>query len=49
MTYKGGVYDVTEYLHLHPGGQDIILAAGGQDVEAAWDNYGIHKKNGNKK
>lgn len=46
VTYKGGVYDVTEYLHLHPGGQDIILAAGGQDVEAAWDNYGIHKKNG---
>ena len=29
MTYRDGVYDVTEYLEKHPGGKLILQAAGG--------------------
>ena len=36
MTYRGGVYDVTEFHRVHPGGGLIKQAAGG-DVSAFWD------------
>ena len=29
MTYRDGVYDITEYLTKHPGGKLILQAAGG--------------------
>lgn len=45
VTYKGGVYDVTQYLTCHPGGKDLLMAQGGKDLEAIWDNYAIHKNN----
>jgi sulfite oxidase len=43
VTYKGGVYDVSNFVHQHPGGEKILLAAGA-DVEPYWNVYSIHKK-----
>lgn len=29
---QGVVYDMTQFLMMHPGGHEVILAAAGQDV-----------------
>lgn len=43
VTYRGGVYDITEFVAGHPGGEKILLAAGGP-VEPFWKVYNIHQK-----
>lgn len=43
VTYKNGVYDVTDYVDSHPGGNKILLAAGG-DIGPYWNMYGAHKQ-----
>lgn len=43
VTYKGGVYDITEFVAMHPGGDKILLAAGG-DLEPFWALYAVHKQ-----
>lgn len=35
VTRNGKVYDVTEFLVDHPGGEDLIIKHGGKDVEEA--------------
>ncbi|XP_076258042.1 sulfite oxidase [Rhynchophorus ferrugineus] len=40
--YKEGVYDITEFVEGHPGGEQILMAAGGS-VEPFWMIYGIHE------
>ncbi|GBP49138.1 Probable sulfite oxidase, mitochondrial [Eumeta japonica] len=42
VTYKHGVYDVTNFLALHPGGEQIYNAAG-LSIEPFWNVYGMHK------
>ena len=42
VTYKNGVYDITEFLEGHPGGDKILLAAGGS-LEPFWQMYAVHK------
>ncbi|KAJ0182213.1 hypothetical protein K1T71_001582 [Dendrolimus kikuchii] len=42
VTYKHGVYDVTEFLPSHPGGEQILNAAG-LSIEPFWNVYGMHK------
>ncbi|KAK6017779.1 cytochrome b5-like Heme/Steroid binding domain protein, partial [Ostertagia ostertagi] len=37
-----GVYDITEFHKLHPGGDKILLAAGGA-VDPYWSLYAQHK------
>ena len=44
VTYKEGVYDVTEFVKSHPGGKQILLAAGGQ-LEPFWNIYNFHHTN----
>lgn len=44
VTYKSGVYDITDFVKEHPGGDKILMAAGGQ-LEPFWDLFAIHKKN----
>lgn len=42
VTYKDGVYDVTEFLDMHPGGaQRLMLAAGGA-IDPFWAMYAQH-------
>ncbi|WYZ39992.1 hypothetical protein EsH8_IV_000333 [Colletotrichum jinshuiense] len=40
MVIHGEVYDVTKYIHDHPGGADILVEAGGVDASEAFDNAG---------
>jgi len=42
VVYKQGVYDITEFHKNHPGGDKILLAAGGS-IEPFWDFYTQHK------
>lgn len=44
-TYKNGVYDITDYVSQHPGGNKILLAAG-SSMEPFWNMYGVHKDPG---
>ncbi|XP_029007623.1 sulfite oxidase, mitochondrial [Betta splendens] len=41
VTYKGSVYDITEFVAMHPGGDKILLAAGGA-LEPFWALYAVH-------
>lgn len=43
VTYKNGVYDITDYVSSHPGGSKIMLAAGAS-IEPYWNMYGVHKQ-----
>ena len=43
VTYKGNVYDITEFVSMHPGGDKIMLAAGG-DLEPFWALYAVHNQ-----
>ncbi|KAF2167839.1 hypothetical protein M409DRAFT_65918 [Zasmidium cellare ATCC 36951] len=40
MTYRDAVYDVTSYLSDHPGGDRLLIAAGGSDATEAFDDVG---------
>jgi len=42
VTFGDGVYDITEFMVGHPGGDKITLAAGGS-VEPFWDLYAVHR------
>jgi cytochrome b involved in lipid metabolism len=42
VIYKHGVYDITKFMENHPGGDKILLAAGGS-VEPYWALYAQHK------
>eukprot|EP01084_Bolivina_argentea_P309155 534727_1 len=44
VTYKGGVYDITEFVESHPGGMNKIKLASGKDLEPFWRLYGVHKQ-----
>ncbi|XP_064473334.1 sulfite oxidase-like [Ornithodoros turicata] len=41
VTYGHGVYDITDFVDEHPGGDKILLGAGGA-VEPFWNLYGVH-------
>eukprot|EP01130_Rhizamoeba_saxonica_P017952 TRINITY_DN8850_c0_g1_i1.p1 TRINITY_DN8850_c0_g1~~TRINITY_DN8850_c0_g1_i1.p1 ORF type:complete len:508 (+),score=95.91 TRINITY_DN8850_c0_g1_i1:11-1534(+) len=42
VTYKEGVYDVTEFVKLHKGGTEFLLGAAGGDIEAFWLYWNRH-------
>ena len=42
VTYEGHVYDITKFVGHHPGGDKILLAAGGA-IEPFWAMYGVHQ------
>ena len=44
VTYKFGVYDITEYLALHPGGTEKISLAGGSSLEPYWAVFANHNR-----
>ena len=44
MTYRDGVYDVTDYVAGHPGGDETILLAAGGRIDGYWHCYTVHHK-----
>lgn len=43
VSFEQGVYDVTDFVGQHPGGDKILMAAGGA-LEPFWELYSIHKQ-----
>lgn len=43
MTYKDGVYDITDFVEGHPGG-DVIMMAAGNAIDPFWNLYAVHKQ-----
>ncbi|KAI0560140.1 NADPH-cytochrome p450 reductase [Gracilaria domingensis] len=47
VTFRDGVYDISQYLQVHPGGPKLLLEKGGQDITADFetshgaDNYRV--------
>lgn len=44
VTYRNGVYDITDFIPKHPGAKNVMMAAGGS-VEPFWEIYAVHKNN----
>ena len=44
VTLNGGVYDVTDFLEAHPGGQTRILMVDGLDLAKFWEIYTLHDR-----
>jgi len=46
VSYRGNVYDITEFLPDHPGGDDIVLKYAGQDIGYAMadENEHVHSR-----
>ncbi|XP_054859958.1 sulfite oxidase, mitochondrial isoform X2 [Eublepharis macularius] len=44
VTYGSDVFDVTDFLELHPGGKSKILLAAGGALEPFWALYAMHKQ-----
>lgn len=42
ITYKGKVYDITNFVAHHPGGSHTIMLGAGGDVEPFWKTYTVH-------
>mmetsp|Transcript_10106 Transcript_10106/g.17065 ORF Transcript_10106/g.17065 Transcript_10106/m.17065 type:complete len:183 (-) Transcript_10106:1018-1566(-) len=49
VSYEDGVFDVTEFVRLHPGGGDKLMMVAGGAVEPFWEMYPFHKKGDIKK
>lgn len=45
-TFRGGTYDVTDFVKNHPGGS-VIKKAAGKDLDEVWSDNGVgwHKNN----
>jgi len=44
VTYKDGVYDITDFVEMHPGGSSFIMMAAGGAVDPFWQMYQQHLK-----
>lgn len=42
VTYKDGVYDVTDWLDIHPGGKPRLMLAAGGAIDPFWAMYQQH-------
>ena len=43
VSYRDGVYDITEFVKIHPGGSSKLLMAAGGALEQFWEMYPFHK------
>ncbi len=46
VTYKDGVYDVTEFVEAHPGGASKILLGAGRAIDPYWNLFQQHFRTG---
>ncbi|EKX45474.1 sulfite oxidase [Guillardia theta CCMP2712] len=46
VTYKDGVYDITEFIESHPGGASKILLAAGKAIDPYWNIFQQHFRTG---
>jgi sulfite oxidase len=46
VSYKTGVYDITDFIRNHPGGQDKVLLAAGKSIDPFWRIYQQHFRQG---
>jgi sulfite oxidase len=44
VSYKDGVYDITDFVPVHPGGDEKLILAAGAALEPFWEMYSFHKK-----
>lgn len=44
VTYKEGVYDITNFVKKHPGGQGKIMMAAGGSIDPFWMVFANHNK-----
>ena len=42
VTYRDGVYDITDFIPYHPGGEDFIRLAAGGAVDSFWKYWSAH-------
>nr|CAB3266707.1 sulfite oxidase-like [Phallusia mammillata] len=42
VSYKDSVYDISKFVDGHPGGEKILLGAGGP-IDAFWNMYAVHQ------
>ena len=42
VTYKDGVYDISDFVKRHPGGESFILNSAGGPVDDFWEYWGLH-------
>ena len=45
VTHKDSVYNITDFVDIHPGGCDKIMLAAGKSVEPYWNIYKQHSNN----
>ncbi|XP_050293038.1 sulfite oxidase, mitochondrial-like isoform X2 [Anthonomus grandis grandis] len=43
VTFREGVYDITDYIKKHPGGEKILISAIGGQLEPLWTMYPFHE------
>lgn len=46
IAYKDGVYDITDFISKHPGGEQKIMMGAGGALEPFWAMYAFNKKDG---
>lgn len=46
VSYKDGVYDITDFISNHPGGKDKIMLAAGKSIDPFWRIYQQHEGRG---
>lgn len=42
VTYRDGVYDISDFIKKHPGGESFILNSAGGAVDDFWEYWGLH-------
>ena len=42
VTYGNGVYDVSNFIDLHPGGKNKIMLAAGKSIDPFWEIFAAH-------
>ncbi len=44
VNFKNGIYDITDFIPSHPGG-NVILSGAGNSIEPFWKIYAVHHTN----